>query len=203
MTELEQYLRSYMGVSDEDMSALVSYFHPATLEKGDFFLKAGRVCDKLSFHRSGLMRVYASQEEKEITQWISFKGNFMTDLTGIICGEPSRFNVRALTHCELYTIDKTDYTNLPQIIPKWPQLERVLITRCFGFLESRIFALLSMSAGDRYKFLMDQNPELFGQVPLKYLASMMGMTPESLSRIRKKTGGSALSATHSTPPVQK
>lgn len=68
MTELEQYLRSYMGVSDEDMANLVSYFHPTFLEKGDYFLRAGRVCDKLSFHRSGLLRVYATHDEKDVTQ---------------------------------------------------------------------------------------------------------------------------------------
>ena len=189
MTELQQYLRSYMGVAEEDMDALTGYFHPTVLEKGDFFLKAGRVCDKLSFHRSGLIRVYASYGEKEVTQWISFKGNFITDLGGIICGEPSRFDVRALTHCELYTIDKKDYCNLHRVVPKWPELERLLITRCFGFIETRLFALLSMSAEERYNYLLEQNPELFHQVPLKYLASMMGMTPESLSRIRKKKGG--------------
>lgn len=189
MTELEQYLRSYMGVSDEDMSILVSYFHPTSLEKGDFFLKAGRVCDKLSFHRSGLMRVFAAHGDKEVTQWISFKGNLIADLGGIICQEPSRFNVVALTHCELYTIDKKDYLQLPASVPKWPSLERVLITRCFGFMETRIFSLLSMSGDERYRYLQEQNPDLFNQVPLKYLASMMGMTPESLSRIRKKMDG--------------
>ena len=112
----------------------------------------------------------------------------MTDLAGIICQEPARFNARALNHCELYTNDKKDYADLPQAIPKWPALERVLIARCFGFMENRVFALLSMSAEEQYKFLQEQNPELFNQVPLKYLASMMGMTPESLSRIRKKMG---------------
>lgn len=186
MTELEQYLRSYMGVSDEDMDTLVSYFHPTSLEKGDFFLKAGRVCDKLSFQRSGLVRVYGVREEKEVTQWISFKGTILTDLSGLICDEPSRFTHRALTNCTFYTIDKKDYINMAQALPKWPTLERLLITKCFGFLETRIFSLLSMSGDERYKYLQGQNPDLFDQVPLKYLASMMGMTPESLSRLRKK-----------------
>ncbi|HTI08595.1 MAG TPA: cyclic nucleotide-binding domain-containing protein [Puia sp.] len=188
MTELEQYLHTYMGIPDADMKNLVSCFRQDTLEKGDYFLKAGRVCQKLSFHRSGLLRVYASHGEKEITQWISFKGNFITDLSGIVCDEPSRFTIRALSHCELYTIDKKDYNNLSRVIDKWPLLERRLLTRCFGFLEARVFALLSMSAEERYKFLFSQNEELFVQVPLKYLASMMGITPESLSRIRKKMG---------------
>ena len=186
MSELETYLRSYMGVSDEDMQSLVSYFHPATLEKGDFFLKAGRIADKLSFQRSGLLRVFAPHGEKEVTQWISFKGIFITDLGGIVCNQPSRSSMQALTHCEFYTIDKQDYNNLSQVIPRWPALERVLLTRCFGAMETRLFSLLSMSGEERYGYLQEQNPELFDLVPLKYLASMMGMTPESLSRLRKK-----------------
>jgi CRP/FNR family transcriptional regulator, anaerobic regulatory protein len=188
MTELQQYLHSYMGITEADMQTLVSYFRIETLTKGDFFLREGRVCEKLSFHRSGLLRVFASYGEKEITQWISFKGNFITDLSGIVCNEPSRFTIRALSRCELYTIDKKDYNNLSQVIDKWPLLERILLTRCFGFMEARVFSLLSMSAEERYKFLFTQNAELFRQVPLKYLASMMGITPESLSRIRKKMG---------------
>ncbi|GGB18067.1 Crp/Fnr family transcriptional regulator [Puia dinghuensis] len=186
MTELEQYLRGYMGVSDEDMQALVSAFYPETLEKGDFFLRSGRVCEKLSFHREGLMRVFAVHGEKEVTQWISFRGNFITDLQGIVCDEPARFTMQALTRCELFTIDKKEYLGLHRHIARWPELERVLITRCFGFLETRIFSLLSMSGEERYSYLQGQNPELFDTVPLKYLASMIGMTPESLSRIRKK-----------------
>jgi CRP-like cAMP-binding protein len=189
MTELEQYLRSYMSVPDKDMSTLVSYFHPTTLEKGDFFLKAGKVCDKLSFQRSGLIRVYGLHGDNEVTQWISFKGNIITDLGGIVCNQPSRFDVRALTHSELYTINKKDYNKLSEVMPSWPALERALFARCFGFMETRMFALLSMTAEEQYKYFLDQNPELFNQVPLKYLASMMGMTPESLSRIRNKIVG--------------
>ncbi|MDR3680403.1 MAG: Crp/Fnr family transcriptional regulator [Flavipsychrobacter sp.] len=185
MTELEQYLRSYMNVTDEDMDIITSYFHVTTLEKGDYFLKSGRVCDKLSFHKSGLIRMYGEHGEKEVTQWISFKGNFVADLNGIVRDQPSRYNIRALTHSELYTISKKDYNNLGHVLPKWPALERALITRCFGFLETRIFALLSMSAEEQYQYLLDMNPD-FNQVPLKYLASMMGMTPESLSRVRNK-----------------
>lgn len=146
MTELEQYLNSYMGIDGNDMRALLSYFYPTSLSKGDYFLKAGRVCDKLSFHRSGLIRIYAPYKEKEVTQWISFKGNFLTDLSGIVCDEPCRFDIRALTYSELYTINKEDYNNLSRVIPQWPRLEKILLTRCFGFIESRIFGLLSMSA---------------------------------------------------------
>ena len=186
MTELEEYLRGYMGVADADMATLMGFFRPDTLEKGDYFLKAGRVCDRLSFQRDGLMRVFAAHGDKEVTQWISFKGNFICDLRGIVFDEPARFTMQALTRCALYSIDKADYLLLHRHIDRWPVLERALISRCFGFMEERVFSLLSMSGEERYSYLQQQNPELFDTVPLKYLASMMGMTPESLSRIRKK-----------------
>jgi hypothetical protein len=109
----------------------------------------------------------------------------MTDLNGLVRDAPARCSAQALTHCELYTIKKKDYLQLPEIIPAWPSLERVLMARCFDFMEVRVFSLLSMTGEERYQYLQSQNPELFNQVPLKYLASMMGMTPESLSRIRK------------------
>lgn len=180
-----------MGVSDEDMANLVSYFQPTSLDKGDFYLKAGRICDKLSFHRSGLLRVYATHGEKDVTQWISFRGTITTHLQGLLYDVPSPFNFQALTSCEFYTVKKNDYLNISRTVPKWPLLERMLITKCFGFLETRVFSLLSMTGDERYRYLQNTNPDLFDQVPLKYLASMMGMTPESLSRIRKKNTGRA------------
>jgi CRP/FNR family transcriptional regulator, anaerobic regulatory protein len=187
MTGLQTYLRSHMGVPEEDMQTLLSHFKPTTLEKGDYYLKKGRICDNLSFHQSGLIRLYAPYEDKEVTQWISFKGNFISDLSSMVFRQPSKFNAQALTHCELFTLDKQDYDNLPHIIPKWPAIERALLLHCFSFMEVRVFSLLSMSANERYQYLQDQNPDLFQQVPLKYLASMMGMTPESLSRIRRRS----------------
>ena len=105
------------------------------------------MCDKMSFSSFGSdAHVFAFYEDQEIAQWISYKGNFIADLGSIICDEPARFNIQALTCCECYTIDKKDYLNLPQVFPRWPMLERLLITRCFRFMETRIFALLSMSA---------------------------------------------------------
>ncbi len=193
MTGLEPYLRTYLSVPEEDMQTLLSLFKPTTLEKGDFYLKKGRICDNLSFHLSGLIRIFAPYQHKEVTQWISFKNNFISDLSSMVFQQPSKFDMQALTHCELLTLDRQSYENLPNIIPKWPAIERAFVLHCFSFMEARVFSLLSMSADERYQYLQDQNPDLFQQVPLKYLASMMGMTPESLSRIRHQSA-------RTTPP---
>lgn len=186
MTELELYIHSYFGIDKNDLDKISSYFQLTTLARGDYFLKPDRICDKLSFHKSGLIRVYALADGKEITQWISTTGYFVTDLNGIMFNKPSRYTIQALTDCELYTIPLKEYQNLGRHIPQWHHLEKLFIARCFTFLEERIFNLLSMDTEQRYQALMRQSPELFNLVPLQYLASMMGMTPETLSRLRKK-----------------
>ncbi len=186
MNELEVYINSYFGIPQAEMAEITSFFKLTTLEKGKFFLKSGQICDKLSFHKSGFIRVYKQVGDKEITQWISSQGFFVTDLRGIHFNRPAMFNIQALSDCELYTINREDYRSLGNYIPKWHELEKLFLANCFTYLEERIFNLLSMDAEERYTTLFEKNPELFNQVPLQYLASMMNMTPETLSRLRRK-----------------
>jgi len=189
MTELEEYIHSYFGVSEEDMSTIAALFKPTLLRKGDYFLKAGAYCDKLSFIQSGFLRVYAPVGDKEVTQWIGSKGSFMTDLASFTFRAPARWYIQALTDTELDTIHGNDYNRLAELIPAWPELEKKFIVSCFTIMENRIFAHLSMPAEERYAVFFDQNRELFNRVPLQYIASMLGMTPETFSRIRRKQLG--------------
>lgn len=187
MTALEQYIKSYFGISAEDLSVVASLFKPTSLKKGDYFLKTGHHCDKLSFIQDGLLRIYVSTPEKEVTQWVSSKGYFVTDLSSLIFETPARWTIQALTDAELFTISRADYQRIGTLIPQWHQLEKLFIARCFTILEDRIFSHLSMTAEERYNFFFERNRELFNQVPLQHIASMLGMTPETFSRIRRKS----------------
>jgi CRP-like cAMP-binding protein len=73
-----------------------------------------------------------------------------------------------------------------KVVPKWNDFEKLFVSKCFVMLENRVFDFISLTAEERYKKLFDTNRELFNQVPLQYLASMLGMTPETFSRIRRK-----------------
>ncbi|PTB91086.1 Crp/Fnr family transcriptional regulator [Marivirga lumbricoides] len=156
------------------------------MKKGDFYLKAGLQCNKLSFVKSGLVRIYSQSENKEVTQWISDKSSFITDLSSWVFGKPSRWTMQALTDVTLFTIYKSDYQQLEEKVRDWHKLEKMFIAKCFAVMEDRIFSHLSMTAEDRYQFFYENNRELFNQVPLQYIASLLGMTPETFSRIRKK-----------------
>ncbi len=187
MTELEQYIQSYFGVAQlEELKTIGSFFKPTTIKKGEFLLKTGRHCNQLSFIQSGFLRIFVSTEEKEVTQWISTKGYFVTDLSSFIFDTPARWTIQALADTELYTIQRSDYNNIGKLVPKWHELEKLFIAKCFTILEDRIFSHLSMSTEERYHFFFEKNKALFNQVPLQYIASMLGMTPETFSRIRKK-----------------
>lgn len=186
MTELEQYIRSYFGIPAAELAKIADLFRPALLRKGDYFIRSGGSCDKLSFIRSGSLRIFVTQADKEVAQWISTKGYFVTDLSALLFQTPCRWNIQALSDTELYTIGSKEYREIGTHVPQWHELEKLFIARCFTILEDRIFSHLSMTAEERYDAFFASHKELFNQVPLQYLASMLGMTPETLSRIRKK-----------------
>lgn len=187
MTDLEQSIQSHFGVLDpEELSLILSLFQPELLDKGDYFLKTNRQCERLSFLKTGFLRIFRTVNDKEVTQWISTPGYFVTDLSSFLFAKPARWTIQALTPVELYTIRKSDYNRLKMELPKWNELEQLFIAHCFTTLEDRIFSHLSMTAEERYQFFFEHNPELFNQVPLQYIASLLGMTPETFSRVRKK-----------------
>lgn len=184
--ELSAYLRKEFGLSQDLLNKTLPHFQRETLFKSDYFIKSGRNADKLGFIESGMIRIYAESGEKEITQWISTPGYFITELSSFVFQKPSRLHLQAIEDTTLLTINKSDYDSLCQLYHEWNQLDKKFIAKCFVMLEDRIFSHLYMTAEERFRQLMDYNPTLFNRVPLQYLASMLGMTPETLSRMRGK-----------------
>lgn len=187
--ELESYIIHHFGIAPSELDAIVQLFHVEKLSKGDFYLKQDGRCDKLSFIKTGILRVYCTTHDKEVTQWISTKGSFIAELSSLIFETPARWNIQAITDAELYTISRENYRAIGQLVPSWHELEKLFIAKCFGMLEDRVFTHLAMTAEERYEQFFQNNKELFHQVPLQYIASMLGMTPETFSRIRKRSLG--------------
>lgn len=189
MTELEKYIQNYFAISKDDLGKISSLFRRTTVKKGDYVLKTGMYSGQLGFIQSGIMREFLFVDGKEVTKWILTKGYFVVDLSSFILCQLVRWNIQALTHCELYVIDRMNYEKIAEIIPRWAEIEKITLAKYFSAIEDRIVTHLSMTAEERYRFFFENNRELFNQVPLQYLASILGMTPETLSRLRKKTAG--------------
>ncbi len=188
MKLIHQYIKDYFGISTQNLEPVSQLFRETRLSRGEELLRIGQYSRDLHFIQDGLMRMYAYNEsgEKEITQWIAMGGSLVTEFSCFMFNSPSRYNIQALTECSLFTISKENYDSIGQQVSNWAELDKLFVAKCFVHMENRIFSQLSMTAEEKYRKLLAESPELFQQVPLQYLASMMGMSPETLSRVRKK-----------------
>lgn len=189
MTEFKDMITSYFGeLTDDEFNKMMSYFHLEKISKNDFFTEEGKHCNRFSFQKTGIFRVFKMDDGKEVTQWISTPNYFITDVSSFFFGEPNRWSIQALTDTELLTISKQNYKRLCNEFPKWNEIEKRFLAKCFAMLEDRVYSHLTMTAEERYKLYFENNKSLFNQVPLQYLASVLGMSAETFSRIRKRQG---------------
>ncbi len=148
-------------------------------------MRQGKAGPKLGFLLDGYLRSWGTTEDKEVTQWIFSPDYFVADIQCLLFDQAARFNVQALTSSQVATLSAENYRQMEELVPNWTELEKAFIGRCFGALEDRIFTFLSCSARERYDLLFSTQPELFNQIPLRFLASMLGMTAETMSRLRR------------------
>ena len=176
---LDYYLRG------EDLSPLLSRFKKFKIKKGKHLLTPGKNCNYLAFIQEGSFRVYYYDNKgKEIITWFSFSEMVITDLLGLYTTGKAEFFVEAMEDSVLYKISKEDLENVYITNPRFLEFGRRFAEEALTILMQRTMSLHTKSAEERYKELL-QFPDFMQKVPLKYLASYLGVTDTSLSRIRK------------------
>lgn len=184
MVDLIQELQDSLCLSKKDSLLASTYFKRVVYPKGTYLQEIGSPCNKLYFLVQGNIRIFNLVKAKEITQWISIPGYFVTNLSAWLFDYPNTWNLQALNEIVVYEITKTDYASLPQVISNWYQKERFFIGHCFLQMESRINQFLSLNSEERYLAFCKEHLFLFNEVPHQYIASLLGMTSETLSRLR-------------------
>ena len=183
---LQTSLQFALQLTDTEAQQAANYFTPRKYEKNTCLLEVGKEADCLFFLTDGYIRIHADFEGKEITQWISAPGYFITDLSSWLFDQPAKWNFTALTEVSVSAISKKEYRYLETNIANWTEKERIFIGHCFNQMEQRIFQFLSQNSEERYLAFCRDYAFLFNQVPHQYIASLLGMTPETLSRLRRK-----------------
>lgn len=168
------------------MDAIEECFEERELKKNEHLLVAGTLCRELAFIQEGYLRLYAETEERDISFWIGGEGSFITSLSSFVFQEPNRWNIQALTDARLQVIQRHDHFELQQHFPEWLEFDNVLLARAYAGLEGSMFSHLHSTARERFQMLWEQDPRIFNEVPLQHIASMLGMTLETLSRLRKE-----------------
>jgi len=186
MSELKKHIIQTFGFTEIEFQQVKDFFRVKIILEGDYFLKEGQYVKQMGFVEKGILREFLYVNDKEITKWFSTSGYFAVDLSGFLFEQKSKVNYQAMTDVELLVISKEDYNKISARVPRWDKLEKMFLAKCFTVLENRVVSHLALNAEERYNQLFAFNPTLFNEVPLNQIASMLGMTAETLSRIRKK-----------------
>jgi len=176
-----------LGFSAEDAGTIASKFVRQELEKNDLFVKEGKTSRQIAFLEKGLLQYFSITDKgEERTTYVTLPNNFAASLLSYLSEIPARESIRAITDAVIWTIDKKEVQALQQDLPGFNAFYIGLLEWQICCIDKGKIDLITLNAEDRYAKMMKEEPEILQQVPLQYIASMMGMTPRHLSRLRGK-----------------
>jgi CRP-like cAMP-binding protein len=194
MESLKRTILNSVALSPAEIQLFLSSFEHRLINKGQFFVAAGKRCAEVAFVKSGLLRIFYNNDKGlETTCHFTLPGNFVTSLNAFANGGQSTENIQALLTTEIYIITKSDLEDLYRQIPAAVEFGKNAAEKITLIMERRLFFLLNKSADEHYRAMLQEQPELVQQVPLQYLASYLGITPQHLSRLRKKVVSRSIS----------
>ncbi|MFN0199921.1 MAG: Crp/Fnr family transcriptional regulator [Bacteroidia bacterium] len=183
MEKLKNYFEQ-LGFEGTNLKRIVDSFSLQAFEKNDFVVEYGKTSKNIGFINSGMFQYYVLKDGEERTSYISIENTWFGSLLSFINETPAQENVRALTNGSIYLISKTSLKKLVNEIPGFNSFYIGLLEQSICGIDASRFDLLILSAEERYEKLLRSEPQLLQQIPLQYLASMLGVTPRHLSRIR-------------------
>jgi CRP-like cAMP-binding protein len=173
-------------LTDEDRELVKSFFIPKKLRKKQYLLQEGDVCKYTAFVEKGSLRSYKLDEKdnEHIIQF-AFEGWWIADQYSFLTGEPSDYNIDALEDSELLIITKAQQDKLLDAVPKFERYLRILMQNAIISMQRRLVGSLSLTAEEKYNQLIVTYPNITQRIPQHMIASYLGVTPETLSRVRK------------------
>lgn len=184
MKELYDFIKSQINIDESEIETILSNFKEHRIKKDKFILKHGHFANDYYFIKSGGLRISFDSNDYKRTAWVALENDFFTDLISIRNKVPSKYNIQAIEDTILFTIKSESMERLYQEYPVWQQFGRQVWENAFLKVVDGLLSFQNMNAEERYLTTMQQT-ELLQRIPLKDLADFLGITPTSLSRLRK------------------
>jgi len=183
---LRAHIEKRVHLTDEEFEISAKFFEPKKLRKNQFLLNEGEICTHIGFVNSGCLREYTIDNKgtEHIVQF-AIEDWWVSDLNSFLSGKPAEYNVDALQDSEVLLLEKSARDEMLDKCPKMERFFRLLVEANHVATHQRIADSLSASAEERYLKFIKTYPKLFETVPQNQIASYLGITPQSLSRIRK------------------
>lgn len=182
----ERFLLKFKRFTPEDVSLILENTTVESFKKGEIVLKEGVVSNKCYLVIQGSLRQFKLIDGVEKTSAFFFEEDPVISYSGYLRNEPSEYAVQCLEDCILISGTKEQELKMRQTNPLLEYLAHHIMVNDFKKAENYISLLNNFSPEERYQLLLKSNPQLFSRVSLVYIASYLGITPESLSRIRKR-----------------
>jgi CRP/FNR family transcriptional regulator, anaerobic regulatory protein len=184
--QIVQSIKSFVPLNQLEENAFLEILKIKTFKKKEFLLQEGKICNKISFINSGCMRAFYNVEGIENTVQFFFADSWYTDYESFLTGKPATENMQALEQCEIVQFSRDDIYKLYETHPVFNSVGRVMAENAFMSLSKLNKMLTNEEPEQRYLNLFKNRPEIVEKIPQHYIASYLGIKPESLSRIRKR-----------------
>jgi CRP-like cAMP-binding protein len=180
-------IEKYVTLGEADREYIRSVFTPRKFKKGQFLVHEGAVCRNQMFITKGSAITYfIDMEGHEHIIQLGIEGWWIGDFQSYIFQQPAQCNVQAIEDTEILEASYEKIQKLYEIVPQYDRFHRILIQYAYVAFQQRILQNLSMSAEDRYLAFRGKYPKLELRLPQKYIASYLGITPEFLSKLKRK-----------------
>lgn len=184
-SDLKKFLSQYAGFSEAELENIAGKFKSQKLRKNSYMLRQGEVCRNIVFVQKGCLRLFYRKDDVDVSVWFSFAQSSAIEIYSFISENPSDYYLQAIEESEVLYLSKTELKKLYVRHPNMQQMMRNFWEDVILNLIKRFTALQTDSAEKRYLDLLGK-PDFLGTIPQKYLASFIGVTPTSLSRIRRQ-----------------
>ncbi len=185
--KLIQFLQSTGLINQQKAAEIAEHFTRKELSKGNLILEEGKVSQEYLFLEQGFMRAFAyNTEGDEVTTSFYSSNQVVFEVSSFFNRTPSKENIQALTDCQGWSITFEQLNHLFHALPEFREFGRSILVKGFSGLKVRMLSMITETAEERYAHLLQANPEIFQNAPLKHIASYLGVTDTSLSRIRKE-----------------
>ena len=182
-----EFISKIYPMSQEQLASVVQYFKPKAFQKNEFVLEEGRVCQIYCFMEEGFMRAYTYDHDgNEVTTALYSPRQIVCDLSSFFKRIPAQEYIQTLTDSKVWYISFEELQHIFHAMPYFREFGRLILVNSYTQLKQRMLSMLQETAETRYSRLMETNPMIFQHVPLKIIASYIGVTDTSLSRIRKE-----------------
>jgi CRP-like cAMP-binding protein len=183
---LVDYINQLYPLRKEIVEFIRSKTNFRKLPKGKFLLKPGEICGHYYYIHKGVLRSFMKFGQKEITIWINPENEITTAIRSMSSNKPADEYIQALEDCQLVVIPFEAMQELYEKFPEMNMVGRKLLEEYYAASEERVYICRIPDARSRYQHFIETRPELVNRIPLKHVASYLGMTLETLSRLRAK-----------------